>query len=675
MYVLVRLLKGFGQPLLYKIPHHLESEVSRQGNKFIGSVLTVPIRTQKKQALVLSLHKVKPPAHKKFEIKEACDLVPLPDDQNYKNYIEKVSRFYFLKPDYFYKRIRLFLEKAGDTGEAKSQVMSASGSLDTPESQVQLTSEQARAVQVISHAVTEKIYKPILLQGVTGSGKTEVYKKIITQIIHEQKSVIFLVPEVSLSRQFARIFTEQLVDAGLIPADSLYRFDSASTPKQKQTMWNKLTQKSPVLIIGVHLPVFLPMGNLGGIIIDEEHEHGFEEKKHPKINSKYAAQIRAQSYNIPIVLGSATPSLVTLAKAEQDNWDICKLEKRFAGKFPDIEHVLLSGRKRKNFWFSEKLLENIKQVIARKKQAIIYINRRGYSFFAQCSECGHVCECLDCSVSLTVHKREDRSELFCHYCDYKELLPESCPGCKSKKDLKQKGIGTQQVVSLLEKIFPEAQIARADTDISRRKKEWDQVISDFGENKYNILVGTQIITKGYHFPNVELVGLIWADSSLHFPVYNAHEIALQQMIQVAGRAGRVSESSKVIIQSFDDHQIFKYANEQKYLEFAHDELEIRKELSYPPYGRLVEIELKNTDPSMLDHDADKLAKAIKNLVNKHFDPFQIFVLGPAKPVVHKVQKTHVRAILIKAPEYRDVYKILNSIDISGYSSRIFYTPS
>ena len=658
MYVLVRLLKGFSRPLFYKVPENCSTEL-------IGKVVQVPLKKNTIPALVLKKYE-NLPKDINFEIKEFLSIQKFPDDSKYNGFIEKVSKFYFIEPLHFYQRIRNFLFKK----ENKEQGVDKSDAKESKK--VELTDEQTHIVKFVEKFIDKPSYCPTLIHGVTGSGKTEVYKKLIEQCLENNKTVIFLVPEVSLSVQFQALFQKELASKF-----SIIGFHSASKVSEKNELWRKLTDSKPVLIVGVHLPIVLPISNLGLIIVDEEHESGFQEKKHPRINSKEVAIWRAKEYDIPIVLGSATPSLNSFFNTENKKWNFFQLKKRFSGNFPDVELVYLKDKKakrRKSFWISQTLQDAITQTLEKKEQVIIYINRRGYCFFVQCKKCGFIFQCPNCSVSLTFHSRDNKDFLSCHYCDYKKDLGDECSSCGAKdKDLIKKGIGTQQVVKILENIFPEAKVKRADLDSASKKRSWQETVIDFEKGAFDILVGTKLITKGYHFPKVTLVGILWADLNLHFPVFNASETTLQQLIQVAGRAGRASDKSRVIVQAMHENPIFEYLNEVDYLEFCKQELEFRKLASYPPFGRFVQIELQNVDPNVLDKDSKVLFDVLSdiNISTK----LNILVLGPSKPIVYRIQKTESRHIYIKSDDFYKVHLLLNKINFSFFNSRIFVVPT
>ena len=661
MYILVRLLKGFPKPLFYKIPNdflQINSEVLE------GKIVNVPIRTLSVPALVLKTYKILPTGIN-FIIKEINNLQQFPNDSNFHSFLKKISTFYFLQPLYFYQRIRNFLLRENKKEIIKKPITHNELKKTT------LTLEQNEIFKVIEKFIGKNEYKPSLLHGVTSSGKTEIYKKLIIKSIEQNKTVILLLPEVSLAMQFEILLKKQL------PQNiKIIGFHSATKISEKKELWQNLLYEKPILIIGVHLPILLPIPNLGLIIIDEEHETGFQEKKHPKINSKELSIWRAQFYKIPILLGSATPSINSLYNIKNKNWNFFELKKRFSGDFPKVELVFLKKVINRPFWISKELENEIKQRLEKKEQALIYLNRRGFSFFIQCKNCGFIFECPNCSVSLTLHKNmEEKTEVLrCHYCNYKKQVSSNCPECNGKqKNFFKKGIGTQQVVKILEKMFPQAKIERADLDTTTKKRAWSKTVESFEKGDIDILVGTQIITKGYHFPKVTLVGIIWADLNLHFPIFNASETALQKIIQVAGRAGRQSKDSKVIVQAIHDHEIFKHINEKNYIDFCEEELKIRKLTQYPPFARLIQIELKNTNSEQLDKDSIKLLTKLVNEKTKL--KLNIKILGPVKPIVHKIQKTEVRHIFIKTYNFKNFYVIIKKIDLNKFDSDIFIIPT
>ena len=660
MYIRVKLLNGFRESLTYTIPD------SWNAAQIVGSIVEVPLQKRTEAAFVEAAF-TKLDEQPSYSIRTAISQEIIPSDIHYKTFIEKLSAYHALDALTFFKRIRHFLQEKEHGNPPACEIFEC----ETPT----LTSEQQAIVDHMVPALEQGTYYPALLHGVTGSGKTEIYKSLIMNAYDRKKSALFLVPEVSLAVTFTQRLKMQL------PGIPVYSFHSATSIKEKKILWQRLLAHEPTVIVGVHLPILLPIPHLGLIIIDEEHDQGFQEKKHPRVHTKEAAFLRAQISGLAIIAGSATPSITSLYNVRHRGWHYFSLKKRFAGEFPTISVVKLTDQKtRKNFWLSSELEEALKQQVSKKEQTIIFLNRRGYSFFVQCKECGFIPQCRSCSVSLTLHaarsgiKAHDAERLMCHYCSFTEKVPFACSSCNAPaSSLIKKGIGTQQVVTLLEKLVPHARIARADLDTTINKKKWMQTIQDFEAGHIDILVGTQTITKGYHFPRVTLVGVLWADLHLGLPMYNAAEITLQQLIQVAGRAGRQSADSRVIIQTMLDHDIYDYLDEEDYEEFYIDEMEKRAIVGYPPLIRLAEIELKHQEENIVSHEAYTLAQALKSSVQRQH--LNAVVLGPSQPPVHKIKNVCSRKIYIKAPTMTHGINLYNAINKAIYTSAIFFTPN
>jgi primosomal protein N' (replication factor Y) (superfamily II helicase) len=652
MFIQVKLLQGFKEPLLYEVPSDWNSPIT------VGSFVKVPLRNKVYSAFVEDLFSEKPPSS--FFIKKALSIEQVPSDRYYFQFITKLADYYQTEPVHFIKRIRHFLLQKEESDTHHTTLVEQNLSPF-----IELTDEQHNIVSFMKTSLQNSCSTPTLLHGVTGSGKTEVYKKLIEQTLQMQKTAILLLPEVSLSLQFMHLLKSHYNSS--IPIVS---FHSGTTLKEKKQVWTSLLAADPLLIIGVHLPLLLPIQNLGLIIVDEEHETGYQEKKHPKINSKEAALLRSQIAHVPILLGSATPSISSLYNVKNKGWNFFQLKKRFSGIFPSITVVHLPNKKeRKNFWISKELEQALHKQLQKKEQTLIFLNRRGFSFFVQCKSCSFIFYCSSCSVSLTLH---ENNTLLCHYCGFIMKLTNNCTSCKSEEFLK-KGIGTQHIVQILQKIFPQAKIARADLDVTTNKKLWQKTIDEFQAGTIDILVGTQTITKGYHFPKVSLVGIIWADLNLHFPIYNAVETTLQQLIQVAGRAGRSGLQSNVIVQTMDNHEIFSYLNELDYLKFYHNELENRTLVGYPPSLRLAEIELKNSDETILEREVVYLAKFLHNEIKKR--KLEIHLLGPTKPPIAKIKNWHSRKMYIKSSNIHNLILLFGFIDKNNYKSFLFFTPN
>lgn len=651
MYIQVRLLKGYAEPLLYSVPAHWQIQPT------IGSFVRVPIRRQRCAAIVEQVYENKP--NVSFTIRDACEIEPFPNDPTYQKFISLLARYHQIDPLALIKRSRSFLKEKKRETKPYEQPEKQSSQNKT----AILTDEQHAVYDFITPKITDPVYTPTLLHGVTGSGKTEVYKKLIEYAHTQAKTSLLLLPEVTLALQF-----ERLLRATLSPTIPIFSFHSATGATAKKQLWQALLDEKPILIIGVHLPLLLPLPKLGLIIVDEEHEVGYQEKKHPKINTKDAAILKAYQANIPIVLGSATPTLSSLHNIKERSWHFFQIKKRFAGAFPTVQVVQLNDKKeRKNFWISTPLLDALKKCLEKKEQSIIFLNRRGYCFFLQCGTCSFVFMCNNCSVSLTPHAD---GWLRCHYCDYALQYPTACSACKkSASHFIKKGLGTQQLVEILQKLLPNARIARADMDTTSKKKSWHETVKEFDTGAIDILVGTQTITKGYHFPNVTLVGVIWADLNLNFPLFNASETTVQQLIQVAGRAGRQRTGSEVIVQTTTDHFIFNYLNEIDYLDYCEQEARMREECGYPPYQKIALVEMYSSSEKIVEHEAHTLVNQLKKLNTA------TIILGPAKPPVSKIKNSYMRTILIKATKIEYIINLFEQIDKKSYRSSVHFVPN
>ena len=425
MFIKVKLLHGWQEPLWYEAPTEWEDK------NLEGSLVRIPLQKRTTTGLVIATMRQHPDVP--FKLRRAIAQELFPCDTLYASFLDQLSIYYHLEPVRFYQRIRHFLTQDPVSPTThKPPIASQSNATNA----TILTDEQRIACEKITPHIINTSYHVTLLHGVTGSGKTEVYKQLLRTAISVHKSVLWILPEVILTLQFEKIIRAQLPDI------ISYGFHSATNAKDKQAMWHDLLEQKPIVIIGVHLPILLPIAHLGLIIVDEEHETGYQEKKHPKINSKEVALIRARSANIPIILGSATPSVSSFFNVASKGWTYIQLTQRFSGNFLTIKTVYLSdGRQRRNFWISQELEQAIKQRLFNNEQCIIFLNRRGYSFFVQCKACGFIFSCPQCSVSLTLHQGNN---LTCHYCDFNQHLPSTCSQCSTdQKNFLKKGIGTQ----------------------------------------------------------------------------------------------------------------------------------------------------------------------------------------------------------------------------------------
>lgn len=640
MFIQVKLFTGFKKLLWYKVPPSW-GHVS-----LLDTIIQVPLRNNTVPAIVIREQLNHPKVA--FDIKEATKIELFPVDPCYMQFVNALSDYYQIDPLHFIMRIKHFIAK-----DREALVKESLKIEHESKKNIYLTDEQRVVIDYVNRCIDNSVYNPIVIHGVTGSGKTECYKEAIKKTIANQKTVIFLLPEVTLAVNFAHRLRYELSSS-----IAIYSFHSAVPEREKRELWGALLNKKAIVIIGVHLPILLPIANLGLIIVDEEHEVGYQEKKHPKVNSKEAALIRARIASVPIILGSATPSIQTLYNVEKRKWKLFVIQKRFSGNFPRIQiELLTSGKERQQFWITQPLYDAIKDRIAKKEQTLLFLNRRGFSFFVQCKPCGYIFSCGSCSVSLTLH---DTNILSCHYCGYEQCVPLRCNRCKAyQSDFIKKGIGTQQLVSIIQKLFPQARVERADMDSTKNKKKWQKIMSDFESGSIDILVGTQTITKGYDFAGVTLVGIIWADLNLHFPSYNAAEITLQQLIQVAGRAGRHTQESLVIVQTMEHHAIFDYINELTYSAFYNYESNVRKDIGYPPYVRLSLIELRHCQEEVVEKESHRIATFLYIHAQKNNNDLKI--LGPSKALVHKINNVYTRTIIIKSASIKTITDALQMV--------------
>lgn len=644
MYVYVRLLNGFSKPLLYQVPDSLATV------PLLHRIIEVPLQKRTEFAFVYKVVSLKPFAT--FEIRDIKSLVVLPQDEHYDQFIGMIASYYQTDRLTLLHRLQSFFTTREDH---EDEVVNH-------EQQVrELTHAQQEVAQQLVHAVSRGGYMPHVLHGVTGAGKTEVYGAIMTAALAQGKSVILLCPEVSLALQIAARITK------LVPSHiPVFQFHSSVKKDHKDALWRQLCDRKPLVVVGVHLPILLPIPNLGCIIVDEEHEVGYQEKKHPKLNTKDIALMRAHHYKLPIILGSATPSITSLYNVHKRGWPLLQLTERFKGSFPAVQVVCLDKEKREHFFISRELKNALADRLEKKEQSILFLNRRGYSFFVQCDTCATIMQCTSCSVSLTLH--ED-GMLRCHYCAYEHLCPSLCTACP-KGSLKRRGIGTQQVVEIIKKMFPDARVGRADLDVTSAPARWKKTLADFESGNLDILVGTQTIAKGHHFPRVTLVGVIWADVNLHFPVYNAQEVALQQLLQVIGRSGRMLENSMAIVQTIDDHAVYEFLDERTYPSFYEQEIMTRELIGYPPCMRFAELEFVHDSEAVVAQDALACVQFIRSKID---DTVQ--VLGPALPPVSKIKNTHRRRVYIKAAQAPIIHELARLVKARSWKSTVYYTPN
>lgn len=487
-----------------------------------------------------------------------------------------------------------------------------------------------------------------LLYGVTGSGKTEVYMDVIEKAINNGKSAIMLVPEIGLTPQIVGKFISRF-------GDVISVLHSKLSDSERYDEYRKITNGESKIVIGTRSAIFVPFTNIGVIIIDEEHTLSYKQDNNPRYSAINVAEWRSKYHNCPLVLGSATPSLESFAKAGNHVYKLLTLTERAGGSvLPNVNIVDMKEEVKKgNFILSDMLKNKIGEVLDRGEQAIILLNRRGYSSTISCKECGYVYKCPNCDITYTYHKSSNN--LKCHYCGYSMVLPNKCSICGSD-NLKDYGLGTEKLEETLNSLY-KARIVRMDVDTTSKKGQHQKIIDDFGEHKYDILIGTQMIAKGLDFPLVTLVGVVSIDSSLTSPDYRASENTFQLLSQVSGRAGRSENKGEVIVQTFNpDHYAITLAKNHDYIDFYKEEMKIRKMLKYSPYYYMVLVSITSKDYELGFKEANKIGSYIRNNINK-----DSIVLGPTMANMFKVNNIYHYQIIIKYRKDDSLMKVLKFI--------------
>ncbi|MBN4081699.1 primosomal protein N' [bacterium AH-315-C07] len=515
---------------------------------------------------------------------------------------------------------------------------------------ITLSGSQTKTLDSIKSSDPEKC---TLLHGVTSSGKTQVYIKLIEEVLQEGKQTLYLLPEIALTTQIVQRLQQHFgSEVGVYHS----RFNS----NERVEIWNKVLNKEYKVVLGARSSMFLPFKDLGLIIVDEEHETTFKQfEPAPRYNARDSAIYLGQLFKCKVVLGTATPSFESYYNALQGKYDYVPLTERYGGvSMPQIKVVNIKEEKRKkkmNSHFSSVLLHEIEAALEKNEQVILFQNRRGYVPFLECNMCGYVPQCVHCDVSMTHHKFEKK--LRCHYCGYKQDPFLLCPACGSN-NIQQQGFGTEKIEDELKPIFKNKVIARLDLDSTRGKHGFQKILSDFEDRSIDILVGTQMITKGLDFDNVSLVGILSSDSLLNYPDFRAFEHAYQLMAQVSGRAGRKKKQGQVLIQAYNpEHPVIKYVVKNDYHGMFNKLIKERHEFNYPPYQRLIKLTLKHRDISELN----KIAYRLKIKLDQKFKGR---VLGPEFPPVKRVRSLYLKHLLIKFPRDNSLIRnkeILKSI--------------
>ena len=526
------------------------------------------------------------------------------------------------------------------------------------EEHLQLSDAQQNAFDEIKESFNQK--EVCLLHGVTSSGKTEIYIKLIEEYLETGKQVLYLLPEIALTTQLVGRLRTYF-------GNKIAVFHSKYNNNERVEVWNQVLDNSSKaqVVIGARSALFLPFVNLGFIVVDEEHEQTFKQvDPAPRYHARDAAIVLAHLHQAKVLLGSATPSLETYFNAQTEKYGLVEIAKRFGNvRMPDIELVDLKDkyfRKKMTGHFSDTLINEITTALSLNEQVILFQNRRGYSPIIECMTCGNVPQCQQCDVSLTYHKH--KNQLRCHYCGYTMAKPTHCHSCSSV-DLTTKGFGTEQIEQELISIFPSAKTGRMDQDTTRGKFGFEKIIDSFKNREIDILVGTQMLAKGLDFDNVSLVGIMNADNMLYHPDFRAFERSFQMMTQVSGRSGRSEKQGKVIIQTYNpNHNTIQQVTINDYLGMYNEQLYDRKIYKYPPYFRIIKLTLKHRDFDKLKEGSIWLYQVMSQNLNMP-------VLGPEEPAISRIRNEYIRTILIKIPQNtpiagtkKTIQKILNSFE-------------
>ena len=625
-------------PLLDPLTYSYSLPVSEE---MIGKRVSVPLGRGGRQstAVVLSQNLNPSTEYKTKDISE-IDQEAKAIPQSYLNWIQWLANYYHFPIGQIADLCFPPLGKKANKSKKKSPIPEAEQSFAPV-----LTEEQTKCIESICSKPSFGVH---LLYGVTGSGKTEVYFQTIQRVIAQGKQVVVLVPEISLTPQLLHRFSARF-------GDCISVIHSQLTEREKTSQWWEMLNEEKKILVGARSALFCPLKNLGLIVVDEEHESSYKQDEKLKYHARDSAIVLAKELNIPIILGSATPSLETWKNAKEGKYQLHTMSKRVADRaMPDI-HIIDLREKNSSaqhdlstaFWMSPLLKEKLEDRLQKGQQSALFLNRRGMAQTISCPACGHVKECPNCAISLSLHAR---THLICHYCDYHENFKIKCSECPDG-ELIALGLGTEKIEEDLRILFPQARLARADRDEVQSREQMEELVFSVERGDVDILIGTQMIAKGLDFPNLSLVSLVLADIGFNLPDFRASERSFQLITQVSGRAGRHQIPGEVLVQTYNpDHPSLIHALNKDYAAFAEKELEFRKELNYPPYGKLACFRVQALDVNKARACANNIAHRAQYLIEQNQSLSQLQVLGPVEAPIFKLRGKYRFHILIKSPE-------------------------
>ena len=638
-----------------------------------GSRVLVPVGKRKMAGIVWGECQNSPPESITIKpILKQLDAVPLINECLFQ-FLEWVANYYFhpigmvvaeaMPPGIIsaYKGRQNAVSRPFKPG-AKAPELAAWSEKNTPYA---LTEHQEKALVLIKKAIQQNQYKTFLLHGVTGCGKTEVYIHAARNVLAEGKQALIMVPEIAMTAQIVGRFLKRF-------GSSVSVLHSGLTPSERRNQWSKIRNGESNIIIGTRSAVFAPLERIGLIVVDEEHDPSYKQDEHLRYHGRDLAVVRGRLSNAAVVLGSATPSLSSMHNAMQGKYQLISMPERIAGRpMPEIVIVdrsqkgakVNSQEVKRPSWLSKQLYQEIKATFEKGEQVLLFLNRRGFAPYVFCPDCGHVFRCEECDVTMTFHrslKKKGEGDLHdgllrCHYCGSEHQAMPVCPKCRGLSAIAT-GYGTQKVASELKKLFPEKEICRLDRDTASSRKKMETLLQNFYNRAVDCLVGTQMVTKGHDFPYLTLVGVVAADQSLNFPEYHASERTFQILLQVSGRPGRNTLPGKVVIQTHNPHHyVFKYLMGHDFNGFAQEEMSRRKALSYPPFGRLINLRLSGKTKSKVEAGANNVASVLKKGARSHLFK-DVEILGPAPAPLSRIKGRYRYQVLIKGTSISDVRK-------------------